>query len=449
MKTGETVPKASKNRGVKEYLKLIGPGTIITVLGFIIAYQFVAPAPPRHITIATGSPDGAYFKFGNAYSALLKKYGITVEVIRTAGSAENLQLLNAADDGVDVAFLQGGMQPSGRSDDVISLGSLYYEPLWIFQNSRSGFNYLSNLRGKRVAVGLEGSGTKVLAMHLLTLNGVSIQNTNIFSQGGQEAADMLLQGKVDAAFFVTAHHTPVIQRLLRAKELQLMNLQRAPAYAAHLHYLSVLKLPIGAIDFEQNIPSGSTYLLAPTTHLVARADIHAALIDLLLQAATETHQPGGLFEKSGEFPAPKYLDFRLSREAKRYYKSGPSFLQRYLPFWVATFIDRTKVMLLPLLALFFPLFKLMPMVYRWRFRSRIYRWYKKLAEVDSELQTDDPTANLAENISRLNRIEVQVSQTSVPLSFANELYHLRLHIEMLREKFIKVGRRSDNDTSSA
>ena len=139
----------------------------------------------------------------------------------------------------------------------------------------------------------------------------------------------------------------------------------------------------------------------------------------------------------------------MSREAKRYYKSGPSFLQRYLPFWVATFIDRTKVMLLPLLALFFPLFKLMPMVYRWRFRSRIYRWYKKLAEVDSELQTDDPTANLAENISRLNRIEVQVSQTSVPLSFANELYHLRLHIEMLREKFIKVGRRSDNDTSSA
>ena len=438
------MPKTSTNRGAKEYLKLIGPGTIITILGFFIAFQFVAPAPSRHITIATGSPNGAYFKFGSAYSALLKKYGITLEVIRTAGSAENLQLLTAGDDGVDVAFLQGGMQPSGKSEDLISLGSLYYEPLWIFQNGQSGVNYLSNLRGKRVAVGLEGSGTKVLAMQLLTLNGVSIQNTNIFSQGGQEAAEMLLQGKVDAAFFVTAHHTPIIQQLLRAKELQLMNLHRAPAYAAHLHYLSVLRLPMGAIDFEQNIPSGSTYLLAPTTQLVARADIHAALIDLLLQAATETHDSGGLFEESDEFPAPKYLDFKLSKEAKRFYQSGPPFLQRYLPFWVATFIDRTKVMLVPLLALFFPLFKLMPMVYRWRIRSRIYRWYKKLAEVDPELLKDDPAANLAENINRLNRLEAQVSQTSVPLSFSNELYHLRLHIGMLRDKMIKAGRRSDN-----
>jgi TRAP transporter TAXI family solute receptor len=443
------VRASSSKKGLNDYLKLIGPGTIITLLGFIIAYQFVAPAPPRHIAIATGSPQGAYYKFGIAYAEALKKFGVTVEVIPTAGSSENLELLSGNGGGVDVAFLQGGMQSSSKSDKIISLGSLYYEPLWIFQIGGSGIRYLSDLKGKRVAVGLEGSGTRVLAMQLLTLNGVTTQNTNIFSQGGQKAADMLVQGKVDAAFFVTAHHAPVIQQLLREGKLELMNLQRAPAYAAQLHFLSVLNLPAGAIDFIHNIPADNIELLAPTTQLVARVDLHPALIDLLLQAATETHHPGGLFEKTGEFPAPKYLDSQLSKEAKRFYKWGPPFLQRYLPFWVATFIDRTKVMLVPLLALFFPLFKLMPMVYRWRFRSKIYRWYRRLAEVDPELSDEGPAANLDENINRLNRIEAQVSQTSVPLSFSNELYHLRLHIEMLREKLIKSGQPPNNNTSSA
>jgi len=356
------VGKSSTKKGLNDYLKLIGPGTIIALVGFIIAYQFVAPAPPDHITMATGSPGGAYYAFGKAYSKSLQKYGITLEVINTAGSAENLQLLSADDRGVDVAFLQGGIRPSGRSDDIISLGSLYYEPLWIFQVGRPGVNHLSDLKGKRIAVGLDGSGTKVLAMQLLTLNGVSVQNTKIFSQGGEKAAEMLIQGEIDAAFWVTAHGTPVIQRLLHSKQLQLMSLQRAPAYTARLHYLCMLNLPGGAIDFVENIPTGSTTLLAPTTQLVARAEIHVALIDLLLQAATEIHHAGGLFEKPGEFPAAKYIDFKLSKEAERFYKSGPSFLQRYLPFWIATFIDRTKVMLVPLIALFFPLFKLIPMI---------------------------------------------------------------------------------------
>jgi TRAP transporter TAXI family solute receptor len=432
------VPKSFTKRALIDYLKLIGPGTIIALFGFIIAYQFVAPAPPDHITIATGSPSGAYYAFGKAYSKSLQKYGIALEVINTAGSAENLQLLDKDDGGVDVAFLQGGIHPPTQSDDIISLGSLYYEPLWIFHAAGLGINQLSELRGKRLAVGREGSGTKVLAMQLLALNDVSVQNTKIFSQGVEKAADMLIQGEIDAAFFVTAHHSPVIRQLLHSKNLELMSLHRAPAYAARLHYLSMLNLPGGVIDFVENIPSGNITMLAPTTQLAARADIHPALIDLLLQTATEIHQAGGLFEKTDEFPAPKYLDFQLSKEAERYYKSGPPFLRRYLPFWLATFIDRTKVMLVPLIALFFPLFKLLPMVYRWRFRSKIYRWYKKLTEVDPELQKDDMAAHLDEYLTRLNHIEAQVCQTSVPLSFSNELYHLRLHIEMLRNKLVQA-----------
>lgn len=431
--------KLSMKRDLKDYLKLFGPGTIMTIISFIIAYQFVAPTPPNHLTMATGSASGAYYAFGKAYSRSLQKYGITLEVINTAGSVENLQLLNKDDGGVDVAFLQGGIQPINQADNIISLGSLYYEPLWIFHNAGARINQLSELRGKRLAVGREGSGTKFLAMLLLKLNDVSVQNTKLFSQGGQKAADMLIQGDIDAAFFITAHHSAVIQHLLHSKKIQLMSLSRAAAYAARLHYLSILSLPGGAIDFVENIPSGSTTLLAPTTQLVARSEIHPALIDLLMQAAAEIHQAGGLFEKMGEFPAPKYIDFQLSKEAKRFYKSGPPFLQRYLPFWVATFIDRTKIMLIPLVALLYPLFKLMPLVYRWRFRSKIYRWYKKLSEVDPEMQKEDLAAHLDEYHERLNRIEAQVCQTSVPLSFYDELYHLRLHIEMLRNKLTKTA----------
>lgn len=439
---GKAVKKSFSHRGARDYLKIIGPGAIITILGFFIAYQFVAPAPPRHIVIATGSPDGAYYAFGKAYGEMLQRYGITLEVKITAGSAENLQLLDKDDSGVDVAFVQGGVKPSGQADDLISLGSLYYEPLWVFRAAGLEINKLSDLKGRRIAVGREGSGTKVLAMQLLAPNDVSDQNTKIFSLGGQKAADRLMLGEIDAAFFVTAHHSAVIQQLLRSKNLQLLSLQRAEAYAARFHYLSPLNLPQGAIDFARDIPFDNIHLIAPTTQLVARADIHAALIDLLLQAASEIHRDGGLFEKTGEFPAPKYLDFGLSKEAGRFYKSGPSFLQRYLPFWMATFIDRTKVMLVPLIALFFPLFKLIPMVYRWRFRSKIYRWYKKLAEVDPQRQKDDTAGHREEYLARLNRIETQVSQTSVPLAFSNELYHLRLHIEMLREKLIKPAQPS-------
>jgi len=433
------VRKPSAKKHFIDYLKLIGPGTFITILAFIIAYQFVEPAPPRHIAIATGSPDGAYYAFGQAYSEILQKYGYTLEVITTAGSLENLQLLDQDDGGVDVAFIQGGIHLQPPSNELISLGSLYYEPLWVFHAAGLGISQLSELRDRRLGVGREGSGTKVLAMGLLALNDVSVQNTKIFSLGWEKAAEMLIQGEIDAAFFVTAYDSPVIRQLLYSKNIQLMSFQRAPAYAVRLHYLSMLNLPQGALDFVENIPPSNTTLLGTTTQLVARAEIHPALIELLLQAATELHRAGGLFEKAGEFPAPKHLNFKLSKEAEHFYKSGPPFLRRYLPFWLATFIDRTKVMLVPLIGLLFPLVRVMPIVFRWRFRSKIYRWYKKLAEVDPELKRDDLALQLDEYLNRLNNIEAQVCQTSVPLAFSNELYHLRLHIEMLRNKLVHAA----------
>ena len=410
---------------------------VLTIIGFVVAYQFVSPAPPRRISIGTGSPEGAYYSYGKDYRKILSKDGITLDVRSTAGSADNLKLLEAESGGVDVAFVQGGMSALAKTDDLVSLGSLYFEPLWIFHRPDLEINRLSDLKGLRVAVGADGSGTKILSMQLLGLNGLSNKNTHIFSYGYQNAADMLLKGEIDVAMFVSTHRATYVLQLLRAKSLKLIGLERAEAYALRYHYLYVLKLPQGVIDFVANIPSRDLTLVAPTTQLVARSDLHPALIDLLLQAAEDVHESGGGFEREGEFPSLKYLDFKESEQAERFYESGAPFLQRYLPFWVATFLTRMKIMLLPLVVLLFPFFKLMPTVYRWRMRSRIYRWYSQLEAIDHRTLKADLAEQRDGYLSELDRLEENVSNVSVPPAFSEELYALRLHIDMLRNRLYK------------
>ena len=245
---------------------------------------------------------------------------------------------------------------------------------------------------------------------------------------------MLLGGAVDAAFFVSTHLADHVLKLIDSKSVKLMGVERAEAYALLYHYLYVLKVPEGVIDFAANIPSGDLTTVAPTTQLVARPDLHPALINLLLAATTIVHKFGGEFEREGEFPTPKYRDFKLSAEAERFYKSGPPFLQRYLPFWIAIFVSRVTMLLLPLVAVVLPLFKLMPLIYRWRIRSKIYRWYSKLRAFDPERHKQEGTERLQENLVGLEGIEEKVSNISVPLSYSEELYHLRMHIDLLRSK---------------
>ena len=423
----------------EEYLKIFGPAILAACFGFLVASHFVDPAPPRHITIATGSPSGAYFAYGGAYSEILKRNGIRLDVLPTAGSAENIRLLEAESGGVDVALIAGGFSTLAQSDEIISLGSLYYEPLWIFHQTNLTLARLPDLKGLRVAVGEEGSGTKILALQLLELNDITEKNTRLLSYGSQEAANMLLQKKLDAAIFVTTHRSQYIQPLLKSRSIKLMGLERAKAYALRYHYLHVLEVPEGVLNFEANIPSRDITLVAVTTQLAARSDLHPALINLLLQAAEETHHKGGRFEKEGQFPSPKYVDFDLSKEAARFYQSGPPFLQRYLPFWVANFLTRMVVMLVPLLALLYPLFKIMPLIYKWRMRSRIYRWYSELKAVDPEIQKDFVAERLEEYLAKLNEVEKQVSNISIPPAYTEGLYDLRLHIELLRNKLLKAG----------
>lgn len=418
----------------KDNLGVLAPAIILALIGFIVAYQFVDPAPPKRIVLATGGADGAYYLYGQRYQKLLQRNGIELEVRTTAGSLENLSLLEADSNGVDVAFVQGGTGELARGEDLLGLASLYFEPLWVFYRADAPADDVSAFRGKRLAVGPEGSGTRSVAMRILDDNGISEASATLLPIGGRKAVDALTGGEADAVFLVASPESPSVRALVEDPAIRLLSFRRAAAYTRIHRFLSAVTLPEGVIDMSANVPAKDVVLLAPAATLVASPKLHPALVGLLLQAADEVHGGGGLFEKRGDFPSEKYLEFPLNPDARRYFRSGPPFLQRFLPFWVAIFIDRMLVMLLPLLALAFPLMRIMPPVLRWRIRSRIYRWYRELLAMDPAQRVEAVPARLQEYMAAIDRMEQEVAKVEVPLSYADQLYHLRLHIKLVRDK---------------
>lgn len=410
--------------------RIFGGALLLLVVGFFIAYQFVEPAPPRTLTLSTGNPDGAYHLFGERYREYLAEYGIEVQLRTSAGSIENLQRLVAGE--VDVAFVQGGTVDEAARNSLQGLGSLYHEPLWVFLRADLAVRDLRGLAGQRVGVGAPGSGTRMIALQLLADNGIGGEVPR--ELGGSGAADALLAGELDAAFFVASPQSPLILRLLRSPELHLLDFVRAEAYTRRYPYLSVLRLPEGAIDIAANVPATDTALLAPTAQLAAGVGLHPALVDLLLQTGREIHGAPGLFSVAGAFPTARNSDLPMSGQVRRYHELGAPLLQRYLPFWVANVADRLKVMLVPLLTLLFPLMKIVPPTYRWRVRSRIYHWYRDLRQLEAGQSTWHDPQGRQSALDALDRIEFEVAQVHIPLSYSDQLYNLRLHIAHLRHK---------------
>ena len=417
------------------------PLALIALAALWLAYQFVQPTPPRSLVMTTGAEGGAYHAHAERYRSILARNDITLELRPSSGSVENLERLKDDDSGVDVGFVQGGIGSAEEAPGLVSLGALYYEPLWLFHRGR-GLDKVAQLKGKRIAIGPEGSGTRRLARQLMAANGISSARATLLDIGLSGAAQAFKEGKIDAAVVVAGPESPAIQELLRMPGIRLMSIGRAAAHTRLFPFLSSVTLPQGSIDLVRNVPDRDIELLATSANLIAREDLHPALMSLLIQAATETHAKVGLFQRQGEFPAALVSDFPMSDEARRHYKSGPPFLQRYLPFWVAILVERLVVLLVPLIVILIPLSRVLPPLYSWQVRSRMYRWYGHLKRLEHELENGPGQRPLSEYFAELDRIEQRVNRIKVPLAFANELYTLRQHIDFVREKIARSRAKS-------
>ena len=419
----------------RSFWAMYGVVFLIAAAGFSVAYHFVGSPPPRAFRLAAGARGGAYYDFAQQYAAFMARRGIRVEVVETAGSVENLRLLQDPASGVDVALVQGGVMEEGAAKGLVGLGSVCYEPLWVFYRADANAPLLRDLKGWKLAVGPEGSGTRPLALKLLAANGIDAQNTALLPLGGTNAVASLLDGRVNALFTVASVEAESVRQLLKDPRLKPMSFSRANAYARRFRTLSAVRLPEGIVDLEHNVPQTDVRLVSPAASLIARESFHPALADLTLQAAASVHASGDIFAEPGVFPSRLYVDVPLSRDAEHYFKFGPPVLQRYLPFWVANTVDRIKIMLVPLLVLLLPLLKIVPPTFRWRIRSRITRWYRELYAIDARITAADAVM-ADELIADIDRVEREVIRISVPLGFADQLYNLRSHIALVRERIL-------------
>ncbi len=429
--------KRLREYSLRDLLTVGLPALALLVGGFWLAAQFIEPAPPGHLYISSGGAGGSYEVYAARYREVLARNGVELREQASAGALENLRrLLDEADD-TEVALVQSGTANGVNVSTLHSLGYLYYEPLWVFYRGERELDRLTQLKGRRIAVGPEGSGTRKLALQLLETSGIGADNATLLPLGGLAAAAALQERKVDAVFLVGAERSAAVWSLFFAEDVRLMSLSHAEAWTRLFPHLARLTLPQGAIDMTRNIPARDVTLVSPMATLVAHESTHPALVQLLLQAAQEVHGEAGIFQRPGEFPRAGAADFPLSPDAERFYKSGKPLLQRYLPFWAANLIDRMVVMLVPVFALLIPILKFAPGLYSWRVRSRIYRRYGELKFLEAEVETSPERHSREEWLDKLDRIEDDVHHIPTPLAFTDMLYTLRVHLGVVRATILR------------
>lgn len=425
---------------VRDFLVAAGPAAIAIVATCLLAYWLVDPSPPTTVTLSTGQENSAYEALGKKYVGALRKFDIQVSLKPSLGSQENLQRLKETS-GVDIAFVQSGStaQEGFKEQGLVSLGSLFTEPVWLFLRDARHVSRLTQLRGMKINVGPEGTGVPNLFKKILSVNGVEAHEVKLGSLENTLATVELLAGRIDGLVFSSAPDAPLIQMLLQTPGIRLFDFAQAEAYTRRFPFLSHVVLPRGIVDLGRDLPPKDYHLIAPTATLVAREGLHPALIDLFVQAASDIHGTAGWFHKKGDFPTASYTEIPVSPAAQKFYRSGPPLLQRYLPFWLANFFERMWVVVVALGALILPLSRIIPPLYVWKVRSRVYRWYGQLRSVEQAIE-DVPRDRQAEvypaQLQRLNDIEERVNRISIPLSFADELYGLRSHIQFVRRRIM-------------
>jgi TRAP-type uncharacterized transport system substrate-binding protein len=438
-KTGRRIISGISNRGL---LVITASALLIALISIARAYHFILPTPPDTLVMTTGFEGGAYATFGERYRKILAREKIHLKLLPSSGSVENLRRLNDESFRVDAGFVQDGTSSPSEAKNLVSLGAICYSPLWVFYRSREMLDDLSKLRGKKIAIGPEGSGVRKFAVDLLRASNAADPPTLLLDLSGATANKALLEGTMDAVMIFGTEDNNLVRELLYAQKVKLMNFKQAEAYTRLFPALSHVILPEGILDLSKKMPPQDIHLLAATTSLIVRKNLHPALIYLLLDAAVEIHSNVGWVNKRGEFPSPKELDFPSSNYAERFYKSGRPFLLDYLPFWVAAFIDRTILILVPVAIVLFPLIQSIPRLYSWRNRRKFYRWYGELKNLESEVAENPDSEKMMEYQGRIDQIEASINKIRVPLAFFGEVYKLKEHVDLVRGKLTRSNHQS-------
>ena len=406
----------------------------LLAIGIWLTFSLLRPTPPRSVAMAI-DPEGSFSaELGKRYRELLARDGIDLRLVPTAGAVESMARLRDPKSGVSISIIPGGISNQQESLRLVSLGTLFYEPLWVFSRGELLTEH-EQLRSLRISIGPEGSASRALSLEFLARVGIIDQKSaTLLPQTPQESAAKLLNGDIDAAILLDAWETPVVQRLLTAKEINLTNIRRADAFVALYPYLNKLVLPAGVANMAENRPPTDVLLLASKASLVVRDDLHPSIQYLLLKAASQIHSDPGLFRTAGQFPAPESIELPLSTDARQFYKTGSPFLQRHLPFWLAVLVQQVVALFIPVAGLLYPLLRISPRIFLWVASRRVYRLYSELRLLEGELASASSDKAGKDFIERLDRLEGRVSHLWVPSSLRPQLYNLRLHISMVREK---------------
>lgn len=438
--------KAFRNTllSLRDLIVSAGPLAFLAVGLLVLAYWWLNPNPPKTVILATGPAQSAYEEFGKRYQKALAADGIEVVLLPSEGSSQNLQWLREGK--ADVAFVQGGTAEllPDDPDELVSLGNLFVEPIWLFYRTEAAqrayntprLDSLRQLRGLHVNVGSQGSGVPTLVERLLEANKVEHGAVRMSRLDQTPATVDFLAGRIDALVFASAPESLMVQMLLQTPGVQLLDFAQHEAYARRFPFLTPVTLPRGVVDLAANVPARDVRLVASTTSLLARDGTHPALLTLFAQKAQKLHSSSGWFNRAREFPNSRNSELPIAKEADRAMNEPVPMLQRYLPFWVANLIERMWLVLGILLAIMLPLSRIVPPLYQFRVRSRVFRWYGRLREIENELETGK--ADAAELLKSLNALEAQAEKVSVPLSYADELYALRNHIHLVRKKLLRA-----------
>jgi TRAP transporter TAXI family solute receptor len=428
---------------LREMLLSAGPFALLTVALLVLTYWWLDPNPPKRVVLATGPAQSAYDEFGKRYADALARYGIQVELLSSEGSSANLELLRTGQ--ADLGFVQGGTADIGydEEDAITSLGSLFVEPLWLFYREESArrlnkvptVSKLAELKGWRVNVGTAGSGVPRLFSTLLDVNRVEAEQMKLSELEQTPATVAFLNGEIDAVVFASAPESLMVQMLLQTPGVKLLDFAQSEAYSRRFGYITPVVMPQGVVDLAANIPARNVRLVASTTSLLAHSDTHPAILQLFAQTATTLHGGASWFSRAREYPSLEHSEVPISPEAQRAIKSGAPFLQRYLPFWLANLIERMWLAMGLIIALALPLSRIVPPLYTFRIRSRVFRWYAELREV--EQHHEDNSTSVQELLEQLDAMESKVEKIVVPLSYTDELYALRNNIQLVRKKLLR------------